>query len=164
MRWLDSMNGHKFEQTPGDSKGQGSLACCSPWGCKGLDVTQKLNSTFLTASPVRCFLRQLMPSPLHSVLSSLSFIWTVSFICTNFVGLNWILRPLENGPLKVLGSSRDPWGKTVQPLKLPVAKINPTSETTNPEMPVLSHIPIQLLDFQEKEKASFGHPYDGNNS
>ena len=26
-RWL---NGHKFEQTPGDSEGQ----CCSPWGCK----------------------------------------------------------------------------------------------------------------------------------
>ena len=29
--WLD---GHEFEQTPGDSEGQGSLACCSPWGCR----------------------------------------------------------------------------------------------------------------------------------
>jgi len=29
--WL---NGHEFEQTPGDSEGQGSLACCSPWGCR----------------------------------------------------------------------------------------------------------------------------------
>ena len=28
-RWL---NGREFEQTPGDSEGQGSLACCSPWG------------------------------------------------------------------------------------------------------------------------------------
>ena len=28
--WL---NGHEFEQTPGDGEGQGSLACCSPWGC-----------------------------------------------------------------------------------------------------------------------------------
>ena len=27
---------HEFEQTPGDSKGQGSLACCSPWGRKEL--------------------------------------------------------------------------------------------------------------------------------
>ena len=34
MRWLDSINGHEFEQTPGDSGGQGSLVCCSPWGCK----------------------------------------------------------------------------------------------------------------------------------
>ena len=34
-RWLDgitdSMDVFEFEQTPGDSKGQGSLACCSPW-------------------------------------------------------------------------------------------------------------------------------------
>ena len=27
-------NGHEYEQTPGDSEGQGSLACCSPWGCR----------------------------------------------------------------------------------------------------------------------------------
>ena len=33
MRWLDStrLNGHEFEQTPGDSGGKMSLACCSPW-------------------------------------------------------------------------------------------------------------------------------------
>ena len=30
---------HEFEQTPGDSEGQGSLACCSPWSCKELDTT-----------------------------------------------------------------------------------------------------------------------------
>ena len=28
MRWLDSINGHEFEQTPGDSEGQGNLVCC----------------------------------------------------------------------------------------------------------------------------------------
>ena len=33
--WL---NGHEFEQTPEDYEGQGSLACCSPWGCKDLDI------------------------------------------------------------------------------------------------------------------------------
>ena len=35
MRWLDGItdsNGHEFEQTLGDSEGQGSPACCSPWG------------------------------------------------------------------------------------------------------------------------------------
>ena len=32
------VNGHEFEQTPGDSERQGSLACCSPWGCKELDT------------------------------------------------------------------------------------------------------------------------------
>ena len=34
--WL---NEHEFEQTPGASEGQGSLACCSPWGCKESDTT-----------------------------------------------------------------------------------------------------------------------------
>ena len=30
--WHHRRNGHEFEQTPGDSEGQGSLVCCSPWG------------------------------------------------------------------------------------------------------------------------------------
>ena len=40
--WL---NGHKFEQTPGDSEGQGSLACCSPWGYKESDMTYDWTTT-----------------------------------------------------------------------------------------------------------------------
>ena len=40
------LNGHEFEQTPGDSKGQGSLVCCSPWGCKELDTEQLRNNNF----------------------------------------------------------------------------------------------------------------------
>jgi len=39
MRWLDGNNGPEFEQTPGDGEGQGSLACCSPWGHKESDMT-----------------------------------------------------------------------------------------------------------------------------
>ena len=37
--WHHWLNRHEFEQTLGDSEGQGSLACCSPWGPKELDVT-----------------------------------------------------------------------------------------------------------------------------
>ena len=33
--WHHQLNGHEFERTPGDSKGQGSLACCSPWDLRG---------------------------------------------------------------------------------------------------------------------------------
>ena len=36
---LTDNNGHEFEQTPGDSEGQGSMVCCSPWGPKELDTT-----------------------------------------------------------------------------------------------------------------------------
>ena len=32
------LNGHEFEQIPGDSEGQGSLVCCSSWGHKELDM------------------------------------------------------------------------------------------------------------------------------
>ena len=38
--WHHQLNGHEFEQTPGDGDGQGSLACCSPWGHKELDTTE----------------------------------------------------------------------------------------------------------------------------
>ena len=41
--WHHRLNGHEFEQTLGETKGQGSLACCSPWGCKELDTTEQLN-------------------------------------------------------------------------------------------------------------------------
>ena len=37
--WHLQFNGLETEQTPGDSEGQGSLVCCSPWGCKELDKT-----------------------------------------------------------------------------------------------------------------------------
>ena len=38
--WHHPLNGHEFEQTPGDSEGEGSLACCSTQGSKELDVTR----------------------------------------------------------------------------------------------------------------------------
>ena len=38
------LNGHEFEQTLGDGEGQGSLVCCSLWGCKELDMTEQLNN------------------------------------------------------------------------------------------------------------------------
>ena len=42
--WHHGLDGHEFEQTPGDGEGQGSLMCCSPWGCKELDTTEQLNN------------------------------------------------------------------------------------------------------------------------
>ena len=32
--WHHHLNGHEFEEIRGDSEGQGSLACCSPWNCR----------------------------------------------------------------------------------------------------------------------------------
>ena len=44
VRWHHRLNGHEFEQGPGVGDGQGSLACCSPWGRKESDTTELLNS------------------------------------------------------------------------------------------------------------------------
>ena len=35
--WHHELNGHELEQTPGDSEGQGSLGCCSPWGSQRVE-------------------------------------------------------------------------------------------------------------------------------
>ena len=42
--WHHQLNGHEFEQTLKVSDGQGTLACCSPWGPKELDATEWLNN------------------------------------------------------------------------------------------------------------------------
>ena len=42
------LNGLEFKQVPGVGDGQGGLACCSPWGCKEMDTTERLKWTDLT--------------------------------------------------------------------------------------------------------------------
>ena len=42
--WHLQLDGHELGQTPGDSEGQGSLACCSPWGRKESGMTWRLNN------------------------------------------------------------------------------------------------------------------------
>ena len=44
--WHHQLDGHGFEQAPGVGEGHGSLACCSPWGCKESDMTEWLNWMF----------------------------------------------------------------------------------------------------------------------
>ena len=42
--WHHWVNGHEFEQAPGDGEGQGSLVLCNPRGRKEYDMTEQLNS------------------------------------------------------------------------------------------------------------------------
>ena len=48
--WHHQLNGHEFGQAPGVSDGQGSLACCSPWSLKELDMTE--HSTLIIRSTI----------------------------------------------------------------------------------------------------------------
>ena len=42
--WMASLHGHESEQAPGDGEGQGGLVCCSPWGHKESDTTERPNN------------------------------------------------------------------------------------------------------------------------
>ena len=64
--WHHRLNEHEFEQTLGDGEGQGSLACCSPWGHKESDTTEQLNNNKEKSSS--CVLRNITPSTLLTVV------------------------------------------------------------------------------------------------
>ena len=62
--WHHRLKGHELEQALGDSEGQGNLVCCSPWGRKESDTTERLNSiniisrlTLMKFLPLKCFTR-----------------------------------------------------------------------------------------------------------
>ena len=52
VRWHHGLNEHEFEQTQGDSDGQASLTCCSPWGGKELKMTERLNNNSILGKRV----------------------------------------------------------------------------------------------------------------
>ena len=55
LAWrIHQLNGQEFEQIPGGSEGQGSLTCCSPWGRKELDTTERLNNNIVLFSAKLC--------------------------------------------------------------------------------------------------------------
>ena len=49
--WHHRLSGHEFEQAPGDGEGHESLACCSPWGHKESDMTERLNNNKSEGDP-----------------------------------------------------------------------------------------------------------------
>ena len=85
--WHHRLNEHEVEQTQGDSKGQGSLACYSSWGCKELDMTGQLNNNNRNRFTVLHGASSLHPSDLslkiREVLPDYSkaFLNTVSPLC-----------------------------------------------------------------------------------
>ena len=63
---------HEFEQTPGDSEGHVSLACCSQWGCKDLNTSEQKLSMALPTRARASFTHSqfLPPGSFHNLLSS----------------------------------------------------------------------------------------------
>ena len=89
--WHHGLNGHQFEQAPGDGEEQGSLACCSPWGHKESDtielqkykdkMTSQVNSTnhldtvnTNASETVPKKLQRKEPSQTHSIRTKITLI------------------------------------------------------------------------------------------
>ena len=68
--WHHQLNGHEFEQAPGDNEGQGSLECCSSWNHKESDRTEQLNNNKVNAKGLSVI------RPFFPVLST-----HITFIC-----------------------------------------------------------------------------------
>ena len=62
--WHHQLNGHEFEQTPEDGKGQGSLARCSLEGCKELDMTEWLKNNKEAIHIADTIIKQCVPDTL----------------------------------------------------------------------------------------------------
>ena len=45
--WYYQLNGLEFEQTVGNGEGQQTQVCCSPWGCKEVDIAERLNNKYI---------------------------------------------------------------------------------------------------------------------
>ena len=75
--WIHSthhwLNVHEFEQTPGDSEGQGSLPCCSPWDCKESDtITTVILIVYLNVTVFRKLLECYWMNPVKHMHSPFS--------------------------------------------------------------------------------------------
>ena len=70
--WHHQLKGPEFEQTPGDSEGQGSLAYWSPWGHKESDTTEQLNNNQF--SDLQTFYQRVIWS-FHLIFEELKFVF-----------------------------------------------------------------------------------------
>ena len=84
--WHHQLNGHEFEQAPGDSEGQGRLVCCSPWGHKESDTTQWLNNNWYMGKTIVCwnyrwyFMQNYISTPLYKALWPTVWGWILQVV------------------------------------------------------------------------------------
>ena len=80
--WYHRLNGHEFEQALGNGEGQGSLVCCSPWGCKELDIAAAAAAKSPQSCPTLCDPIDGSPpgSPVPGILQARTLEWVaISF-------------------------------------------------------------------------------------
>ena len=73
--WHHQLNGHDFEQIPGDSEGQGSLACCSPW-------SHRVGHNLATTTSVYVYTKDI-------------FVWAFLCVCVYIYTKEWLTQNKE---------------------------------------------------------------------
>ena len=107
--WHHQLNGHEFEQTPGDSGRQRSLACYSPWGCNiGHNlVTEQQHDSPKKLDVISCTGPQALEPQGKREMWRVTLRWIYVF----WLWLPWNLRSFKNPWQKRAGLSRSPEGR-----------------------------------------------------
>ena len=87
--WHHQLDEHKFEQAPVVGDGQGSLACCSPWGHKELHTTEQLTWTLILKSSIKFYMEQSLLSMAFKEISK--EVVTPKFLLKVFWNLDAVL-------------------------------------------------------------------------
>ena len=95
--WHHRLNGHEFEQTLGDSEGQGSLTCCSLWGRKELDTTEWLNNNYIVIWHLHITWNDHHSKSSNNLSTKLlQYYWPYSLCCVlHPMTYNWMFVPLN---------------------------------------------------------------------
>ena len=116
--WHHWLNGHEFEQTQGDSEGQESLTCCSPWGHQESDMTERLNNHKYSFTEDFCSL-------------SYTISWPFPILLNNLLDTNFVMYFLPSvSPLIIDICNRLPswWEKAMAPHSNTLAWKTPWTE------------------------------------
>ena len=128
--WQHWLNGHKSEQTPGDSEGQGSLACCSPWG---RNWTRLSNWTITTTNICHFSNEALLTQVNFLVIGNMQLKLIIDFTKVNILYLGLIIRKYQI-VFGILQLSETPW----------IAARHASLSITNYQSPP-KHMYIQLV-------------------
>ena len=106
--WHHQCNGHELGQTLGDGEGQWGLVCCSPWGHKELDMTERLSNNLNNSR--WC---------LHCTYSASNIVLSILYlfthrICSNAMGCGFHFKDEESGAQR--DSDICPWSEMEEPL------------------------------------------------
>ena len=91
--WHHQLIGYQFEQALGEGEGQQSLASCSPWGCKEMDMTEQVNKKPLNQLWKFCSIYKFFLFLIHNTQSSIA---SVSLIVDTRILKIIFVMPLQN--------------------------------------------------------------------